>query len=196
MVIKIDMANAFNRVKHSFLIAVLKKIGFNRSFISWIGACINNPWIAPLINRRPTPFFKASRGLRQGCSLSPLLHVLMAEALNRKLDYEGRSGSIPGLKIARGVRRINHSQFVDNTLLIGGASKIMASRFKLVLDQYVEVSGGVINKNKSQIYAWNIRASSLMRIGSILQFPFSVEWKYFKYLRIPISMKSLPGEAW
>jgi hypothetical protein len=50
MVIKIYMENAFDRVKHEFLYAVLKKFGFNHSFISWIGACISTPWIAPLIN--------------------------------------------------------------------------------------------------------------------------------------------------
>jgi hypothetical protein len=98
--------------------------------------------------------------------------------------------------IARGVRRINHSQFADDTLLLGGASQIMASRFKLVLDQYGEASRGIINKNKSQIYAWNIKASTLSRIASLLQFPFSVDWKFFKYLGTPISLKSLPGEAW
>lgn len=43
MIIKIDMANAFDRVKHSFLNVVLRKFGFNQSFISWIDSCINNP---------------------------------------------------------------------------------------------------------------------------------------------------------
>jgi len=94
----------------------------------------------------------------------------MVEPMKKILDFEGRSRTIPGLKIARGVRRITHSQFVDDTLLIRGASKIIANHFKLVLDQYVLVSGGVINKNKCQIYAWNIRASSLMRITNFLQF--------------------------
>jgi hypothetical protein len=196
MVIKIDMENAFDRVKHSFLFEVLKKFGFNHSFISWIGACITTPWIAPLINGRPAPFFQATRGLRQGCPLSPMLYVLMEESLNRRLEYERRTCNIPGLKIARGVRRINNSQFVDDTLLLGGASQTMANRFKLVLDQYGEASGGTINKHKSQIYAWNIKASILARIANILQFPFSVEWKFFKYLGTPISLKSLPGEAW
>jgi hypothetical protein len=81
-------------------------------------------------------------------------------------------------------------------LLLGGASQIMANIFKLVLDQYGEASGGTINKHKSQIYAWNIKASILVRIANILQFPFLVDWKFFKYLGTPISLKYLPGEAW
>jgi hypothetical protein len=69
----------------------------------------------------------------------------------------------------------------------------MARRFKLVLDQYEATSGGVINKHKSQIYAWNTKASTMVRIANILQFSFSIDWKYFKYLGTPISIKSLPG---
>jgi hypothetical protein len=80
--------------------------------------------------------------------------------------------------------------------LLGGASKTMANIFKLVLYQYEEASGGTINNHKSQIYAWNIKASILARIANILQFPFLVDWKFFKYLGTPISLKSLPSEAW
>jgi hypothetical protein len=50
MIIKIDMENAFDRVKHEFLYEVLSKFGFQSSFISWIKACISSPWITPLIN--------------------------------------------------------------------------------------------------------------------------------------------------
>jgi hypothetical protein len=71
MAIKIDMENAFDRVNHDFLKVVLIFFGFNHLFISWINSCIENPWITPLINGRPTHFFKATRGLRQGCPLSP-----------------------------------------------------------------------------------------------------------------------------
>jgi hypothetical protein len=35
-VIKLDMANAFDTVKHSFLFFVLQKYGFSLEFIDWI----------------------------------------------------------------------------------------------------------------------------------------------------------------
>ena len=64
MVIKLDLENAFDRVKHSFLLKVMSKFGFGENFIKWIRACISEPWIAPLVNGRATDFFKASEGLR------------------------------------------------------------------------------------------------------------------------------------
>jgi hypothetical protein len=82
MVIKNDMENAFDKVWHSFLRDILKKFDFNRSFIPCIGACINYPWISPLVNGKLSPFFKATRGPRQEFPISPLVYVLMAEALN------------------------------------------------------------------------------------------------------------------
>jgi hypothetical protein len=47
MIIKIDMANEFDRVMHSFLFDALFKFGFCSLFIQWVSACISNPWIEP-----------------------------------------------------------------------------------------------------------------------------------------------------
>jgi hypothetical protein len=64
MIVKLDLANAFDRVRHDFLFQVMQKFGFNASFIQWIKACIRTPWISPLVNGRATNFFQASRGIR------------------------------------------------------------------------------------------------------------------------------------
>ena len=82
MIVKLDLANAFDKVQLNFLFAVMLNLGFHPHLISWIRACISGPWIAPLINGRPTNFFHASRGLRQGCPLSPLLYVIQASVLS------------------------------------------------------------------------------------------------------------------
>lgn len=86
MVIKLALENAFDRVNHSFLLNVMCKLGFGTNFINLIQACISEPWIAPLVNGRATYFLKASRQLRQGCPLSPLLFFIQASALSFLLD--------------------------------------------------------------------------------------------------------------
>lgn len=101
MVIKLDVANDFDRVRHSFLFHVMERFSFNSSFIQWVVACDGNPWISPLVNDRPTGFFQASRGLHQGCPLSPLLFIIVIEALSRKLEKERELLNLPGLQITR-----------------------------------------------------------------------------------------------
>jgi hypothetical protein len=196
MAVKLDMANAFDRVEHNFLFKVMRKFGFSQNFMNWINSCIESPWIAPLINGRPGPFFKTSRGLRQGFPLSPILYVLMAESLNRSLEWESASGNIPGLKIAQGVKRLNHSQFADDTIILSDASKILARRILRVLDTFLTVSGGSLNKEKSQIYTWNVSAGTRAGITQIMGFAITQDWKSFKYLGLPLCLKTLPGEFW
>jgi hypothetical protein len=60
----------------------------------------------------------------------------MAEALNQRLESERNIDSILGLRISWGFKWIHHSQFVDDTLLLGGALKIIVVRCKDILDQF------------------------------------------------------------
>ena len=58
MAIKLDSENALNKVRHNFLFRVMKSFGFLDEFIKWIHASISSPWVTPLINGRPTKFFR------------------------------------------------------------------------------------------------------------------------------------------
>ena len=129
MVIKLDLANAFDRVRHDFLFAFMTNFGFSTDFISWIKGCEGDPWITPLVNGRPTSFFKASRGLRQACPLSPLLYAIQASVLSFQLNLSQEIHLLPGLRIVNNVKDINHAQFADDTLLLGGASIHSAKHF-------------------------------------------------------------------
>ena len=73
MIIKLGMKNAFDLVKLRFLYDVLCSFGFFSEFVNLIKECIDKPWIAPLVNGRPTDFLKSTKGLRQGCLMSPFL---------------------------------------------------------------------------------------------------------------------------
>ena len=195
-ILKLDLANAFDHVRHSFLLVVLKKMGFAPSFINLVQACISIPWISPLINGRSGPSFQSSRGLCQGCPLSPYLFILMAESFSRALDHKRRTGLITGIKFGNGVKNINHSQFADDTLLMGGASNIIARRFKTLLDRYMCYSGGMINFLKSCIYGWNTTAHTLQSIASIFGVPCKLDWGHFTYLGMPVSVGSLKAKVW
>ena len=156
MIIKLDMKNAFDRVKLSFLYQVLLSFGFSVEFVSLIKSCTDRPWIAPLVNGGPTYFFQASRGLRQGCPLSPFLYILMVESLSRKLLAELVACAIPHIKATRGVDAINHSLFVDDSLLLGGASLNIARAFNEISQNFCLSLGSLMNKRKSVVFGWNV----------------------------------------
>lgn len=62
MVIKLDLANSFDRVRHKFLFDVMHKLGLGKKFINWIRAFISEPWIAPLMNGRLQTSLKKQEG--------------------------------------------------------------------------------------------------------------------------------------
>eukprot|EP00253_Pinus_taeda_P007860 PITA_07860 len=196
MIIKLDMANAFDRVDHSFLRAALKKFGFSSKIVDIISGCISNPWTAPLINGRPSNFFKSSRGLRQGCPLSPFLYIIMVETLSVHLENLRLKREIMGISIERGIKEINHSLFADDTLLIGGASNLMARRFKRVLDAFLLVSGGKLNNRKCKIYTWNVPYQIQQSISQILDIPLQRNWTSFSYLGLPLAKEHIKAEVW
>ena len=43
MIIKLDLANAFDRVRYDFLFQVMHRFGFDPGFINWIQACFKSP---------------------------------------------------------------------------------------------------------------------------------------------------------
>jgi len=195
MIVKIYMANDFNSVRHSFLIVVMTKFGFNLGFMDWISACITSQWISTLVNGCWTSFFKSTRGLRQGFPLLPLLYIIMVETMTRQLKKDWIAKIIPGIKIARGVKRINHSKFANDSLLIGGASIIIAKCFKTGLGNYTQASGALINNTKSNVYIWNTPLRTTHLIENDFLFLLVEKWKMFIYLGIPICLNSLPNSA-
>ena len=94
--------------------------------------------------------------------MSPFLYILMVESLSIKLMVEKEAGFIPGIRIARGVDPINHGLFVDDTLLLGGASMKIARAFNDILKNLCQISGALINNNKSVVYGWNVDQPSIL----------------------------------
>ena len=196
MIVKLDLANVFDRVRLNFLFVVMNKMGFHPQLISWIKACISGPWIAPLVNGRPADFFQATRGIRQGCPLSPLLYALQASVLSFQLDKSLQQRSLIGLTISPRAKTINHAQFIDDTLLLGHAFLSTARSFKRELDAYTEISGSEISLRKSKIYGWNCSPYEMTDISRVLEMDGTIMWDSIKYLGIPLVKSASRNILW
>jgi hypothetical protein len=112
------------------------------------------------------------------------------------LEKSHQSKLIPSIKINQRNKRVNHFKFVIDTLLLGGASKIIAKRFKDILMDLMRASNDNINRKKIHIFVWNTTSRVASSITKIFQFPLQENWTSFKYLGIPICLQRLPSYAW
>ena len=91
---------------------LLNFLNFGDSIKRWVSTFYTGPESAVLNNGFSTNYYQLSRGVRQGCPLSPYPFILGAEILARKIQDK----EIQGIRIFNSEVKI--SQFVDDTALI------------------------------------------------------------------------------
>ena len=113
IMVLIDFEKAFDTLEWHFLQNTLKYFNFGPNLRNWISVMYSDVESA-IINFRLCNQFKVSRGVRQGCPLSPILFILSAELLAQKMRQSSKS---KGIKLPNNVE-VKLSQFADNTTLI------------------------------------------------------------------------------
>ncbi|XP_060190723.1 uncharacterized protein LOC132619998 [Lycium barbarum] len=105
VVLKLDMAKAYDRVSWSYLIRVLSKIGFAEIFIDMVWRLIANNW-----------------GVKQGDPLSPALFILSAEVLSRTLNSLFENNDFRSYEIPKWSANQNHLAYADDTIIFSSAN--------------------------------------------------------------------------
>ena len=96
-VLKLDLSKALDRVDWTYVRLILIQIGVPLLTVNWIMGCLSTVNFAVLVNGTPSNFFTATRGIRQGCPLSPLLFILVIEGLGLLIRDARSNGLIRGI---------------------------------------------------------------------------------------------------
>lgn len=94
ILLKLDISKAFDSVSWSFLLELLQHLGFGRTWCNLICLLLSTSSTRIVINGDPGEFISHRRGLWQGDPLSPMLSILVMEALNAICKYAGKGITI------------------------------------------------------------------------------------------------------
>jgi len=191
---KLDIEKAFDQLNWSYLLSILRQMGFGERWINWINFNISTVKYSILINRSPVGFFSPQRGLRQGDPLSPFLFILAMEGLSRMLDKAKQLQWLNGFDVGSMITtNISHLLYADDTLIFCEANRSQVLYLNLTLLIFEALSGLHINMLKSVIYPVN-EVLNLEELASILgcsvgEFPAT-------YLGLPLGAKYKSTAIW
>ena len=114
VLVSLDFRKAlnFDTLEWPFINSVLNHFNFGESLKRWASIFYTDVESAVLNNGFATNWFKQTRGVRQGCPLSPYLFILGAEMLSNKIR---QSKLVNGVNIYGNDVKV--SQFADDTNL-------------------------------------------------------------------------------
>ena len=167
MVLKLDIVKAFDRVNWTFLRLLLLQIGIPLMGVNWIMGCVTNSCFVVLVNGIPSEFFPASRGIRQGCPLSPLLFILVIEGLSRIILDEQHKGHIIRFQYSHSLL-LTHLLFVDDVILYGVGTAEEWGSYKESLDFFCSATGMVFSSEKSSFLYQNVYEETHGQIAALL----------------------------
>lgn len=146
---KIDISKAFDSVQWQFIINGLLAMGFPERFIHWIKLCITTP-SSVQVQGELAGYFQSSRGLRQGCSLSPYLFVLCMNVMSLKMDKAMREGKFSPHPRCQSLQ-LTHLCFADDLIVFVEGTKCSVEGALTVFDEFELWSGLSISLEKSTI---------------------------------------------
>jgi hypothetical protein len=164
---KLDITKAFDHINWKFLLYMLKRCGFGDKRVSWISHCISSASHSVLVNGSTIGFFNSFRGLRQGDPLSPLLVIVVMEALSKMLSSAVDCGRLPGFLVGSrpAVINISHLLFADDILVFNEANPDHLRYLRVLLVFFEAVSGLKVirlNLSWSLLVMWTMLSSWLL----------------------------------
>jgi hypothetical protein len=149
-------------------------------YLNIIKAIYDKPTASIILNVEKLKPFPLKSGMRQGCSLSPLLFNIVLEFLARAIRQEEE---IKGIQIGKEAVKI--SLFVDDMILYLKDPKNSTQKLLDTINNFSKVAGYKINLQKSLAFLYTNSKQIEKEYMEII--PFTIASKKIKYLGVNVT---------
>ena len=155
----VDFENAFDSLEWDFIENSLKSFNFGPNLIRWVSIIYKDVQSAVVNGGYLTNYFNVSRGVRQGCPLSPYLFILAVELLAIKIRQDPNYRGI----LLPDRQELKISQLADDTTIITRTRNSESLKpYLQILDTFGTISGMKLNKKKTKVmWLGSIKNSNL-----------------------------------
>ena len=161
ILVSLDFRKAFDSLEWPFIMRTLDTFNFGKSIKKWVSTFYTNIESAVLNNGFLTKWFRPSRGVRQGCPLSPYLFILSAEIMANKVRQEP---GFKGIKILGNELKL--SQYADDTNLFC-ADLASVEKILEIVENFGNMAGLKLNRRKTKaiwLGRWEKNKSSPLQL--------------------------------
>jgi mannosylglycoprotein endo-beta-mannosidase len=187
LLLKLDVAKAFDSVSWPFLVSVLRQRGFGPRLIGWIILLLSTARTRVVVNGSPGEPFAHGRGLRQGDPISPLLFIIVMNVVSAMFRAAEDSGLLSNLQMF-GIRH-RVSLYADDVVVFAKPSMEELQVVYGIIACFGKASGLVVNLQKSTAIPIRCTPQIVEEIAPVLACPIG---KFpCRYLGLPLSLTKL-----
>ncbi|KAJ3687279.1 hypothetical protein LUZ61_016443 [Rhynchospora tenuis] len=150
--LKADITKAFDKMDWNFLKEAMINLNVPGKIIDLMLYSFRHAKITIKVNGMGDGFIHPTRGLRQGCPMSPYCFIMAMEMLTRKLRHAQVMGQIRGIKLAQSCPLLTHVIYADDLILLGNVDGAEVQQLSNIMEEFGNVSGLVINPAKSKLW--------------------------------------------
>ncbi|KAJ4777159.1 RNA-directed DNA polymerase (reverse transcriptase)-related family protein [Rhynchospora pubera] len=150
--LKADIMKAFDKMEWVFLRDAMAALNMPDKLINLVLYSFNHAKVTIQVNGMGDGFIIPTRGLRQGCPMSPYCFIMVMEMLTRKLRRAQEMQKIQGIRLARTCPILTHFIYADDLIVLGNADATDVQELGRILAEFGKVSGLTINPVKSKLW--------------------------------------------
>ncbi|KAM0851222.1 hypothetical protein ACQ4PT_052558 [Festuca glaucescens] len=185
LLLKVDVAKAFDSILWPFLLSILRQWGFGPRWLRWIALLLRSMSTSVLVNGYAGSAFRHGRGLRQGDPISPLLFVIAMYVLSAMFRASEHASVLSDLGDVGLRSRV--SLYADDVVIFAKADTAELVAVWGVLDCFGVASGLKANFAKSS--AAPIQCADEILEVAMTALPCPLGSLPCTYLGLPLSIR-------